>query len=251
MSVFNDYSNYYDLLYSDKDYQAEADYIDHLIQKNNPGSKTILNLGCGTGKHDFLLAEKGYTITAIDLSPTMIEIAKANNVSANINFLENDVRDFHVETKFDAVISLFHVMSYQTENKDLSLAFQTAQKHLKSDGVFIFDCWYGPGVLADPPKHKTKEVENENLRIFRKTSPIMHEEQNCVDVVFDITITDKQSSQEFKLSELHKMRYLFVPEIENIANQTNLKLLEFSKWMSNQKPQRGDWYIVNILKNAK
>ena len=56
MSVFKDYSNYYDLLYSDKDYEAEADYIDHLIQKNNPGAKTILNLGCGTGKHDFLLA---------------------------------------------------------------------------------------------------------------------------------------------------------------------------------------------------
>jgi SAM-dependent methyltransferase len=250
MSVFKDYSNYYDLLYCDKDYEAEADYIDHLIQKNNPGAKTILNLGCGTGKHDFLLAEKGYTITAIDLSPTMIGIAKANNLSPNITFSVNDVRDFQVETQFDAVVSLFHVMSYQTENKDLSRAFQTAQKHLKSDGVFIFDCWYGPGVLADPPKFKTKEVENESLRIIRKTSPIMHEEQNCVDVFFDITITDKHSSNEFKLSEIHKMRYLFIPEIDGIAEQAGMKRIEFCKWMSDQKPQRGDWYIVNVLSNA-
>lgn len=250
MSVFKDYSNYYDLLYSDKDYQAEVDYIDQLIQKNNPGAKTILNLGCGTGKHDFLLAEKGYTITAIDLSSTMIDLAKAKNQNGNITFSVNDVRDFQSDEQFDAVVSLFHVMSYQTENKDLTKTFLTAKKHLNPDGVFIFDCWYGPGVLADPPKHKTKEVENDNLQIFRKTSPKMYEDQNCVDVVFDIVITDKQSSQRYELSEIHKMRYLFVPEIEYIAIQTGLELLEFNKWMSDQKPQRGDWYIVNILKNA-
>ena len=52
MSVFGDnYSRYYNLLYSDKDYLGESRYIDGLIQKYSPGAKNVLDLGCGTGRH--------------------------------------------------------------------------------------------------------------------------------------------------------------------------------------------------------
>jgi len=49
--VFNAYAAYYDLLYKEKNYAEEAEYIHGLIQKNTPGAKTILELGCGTGQH--------------------------------------------------------------------------------------------------------------------------------------------------------------------------------------------------------
>jgi hypothetical protein len=49
------------------------------------------------------------------------------------------------------VFSLFHVMSYQTSNKDLQDAFETAKINLKPGEIFIFDCWYGSSVLTDRP----------------------------------------------------------------------------------------------------
>ena len=65
-SVFDEYARYYDRLYRDKDYQAEADYVAGLIQRFNPNAHSILELGSGTGIHAALLAEKGFTVHGSD-----------------------------------------------------------------------------------------------------------------------------------------------------------------------------------------
>ena len=194
MSSFKDYSAYYDLLYIDKNYRAETQFIHELIQSWKPNSKKILNLGCGTGKHDLLLAELGYELVSIDISETMIEVAKLQNAHPNIDYWVGDVRNFEIDQTFDVVISLFHVMSYQTTEKDLSDSFRTVQKHLTSKGVFIFDCWYGPGVVADPPKHVKKNAEDQNIRVHRKTTPFQIPEKNIVKVQFEVKVEEKNTS---------------------------------------------------------
>lgn len=75
MQNFKLYSQYYDLLYEDKDYIAEANYIADLINTYRPHSKSILELGSGTGKHAFLLAEQGYKILGLERSADMVAIA--------------------------------------------------------------------------------------------------------------------------------------------------------------------------------
>ena len=79
MATFGNYSRYYNLLYKDKDYSGETGFIHDLIQKHSPAAKTILDLGCGTGRHDFLLAEKGYAITGVDMSEEMLLIARSQS----------------------------------------------------------------------------------------------------------------------------------------------------------------------------
>ena len=78
-TVFSDYARYYDLLYRDKDYAAEAEYVAGLIRKFHPSARSILELGSGTGMHAIHLAKQGYEVTGIDISPDMINIA-SNNV---------------------------------------------------------------------------------------------------------------------------------------------------------------------------
>ena len=63
-----EYSTYYNLLYADKDYSAEAGYIDQLIKHYSPATTTILEYGSGTGGHGVLLKEKGYDILGIERS---------------------------------------------------------------------------------------------------------------------------------------------------------------------------------------
>lgn len=75
MGVFKKYAKYYDLFNKDKDYGKEADYVHALIQKYAPDAKAILDLGCGTGQHDFFLAEKGYSVIGVDMSEEMLSIA--------------------------------------------------------------------------------------------------------------------------------------------------------------------------------
>ncbi len=67
--VFADYARYYALLYRDKDYVAEADYVAGLVKKYHPDAQSILELGFGTGIHASLLAEKGFTVYGIERSP--------------------------------------------------------------------------------------------------------------------------------------------------------------------------------------
>ncbi|MEO8446823.1 MAG: class I SAM-dependent methyltransferase, partial [bacterium] len=121
--VFGAYAKYYDLLYKDKNYNKEAAYIERIIKKFNPECKSILNLGCGTGKHDFIFADKGFDVTGIDLSKEMVQYANdslLNRQSAGrLKFLQGDIREISVNRKFDAVIALFHVMSYQNTNDDI------------------------------------------------------------------------------------------------------------------------------------
>jgi len=248
MSSFKDYSSYYDLLNKEKNYRAETQFIHELIQSWKPNSKKILNLGCGTGKHDLLLAELGYELVSVDISETMIEIAKSQNPHPNIDYWVGDVRNYQIDQTFDVVISLFHVMSYQTTEKDLFNSFRTVQKHLTSKGIFIFDCWYGPGVVADPPKHVKRNVEDQNIKVQRKTTPFQIPEKNIVKVQFEVTVEEKNTSIKNVFEEIHPMRYWFNEEIQSIASQSGLSRVEYYKWMTLKKPIYKDWYIVNILK---
>ena len=75
MKAFGGYARYYDLLYRDKDYLGETEFVERLIQRHSPGARRILELGCGTGIHAVMLAEKGYEVTGLDLSEGMLEVA--------------------------------------------------------------------------------------------------------------------------------------------------------------------------------
>jgi len=84
MSVFNKYSKYYNLLYKDKNYISETDYIVELIRKNTLNSKTILEFRCGTGSHALCFAEKGFSVNGVDLSEGMVKSANEKKWGHNI-----------------------------------------------------------------------------------------------------------------------------------------------------------------------
>jgi SAM-dependent methyltransferase len=244
MTVFNEYARYYDLLYRDKDYRAEAYYVHGLIQTRLPGARTILNLGCGSGRHDRCLAELGYTVTGLDFSEEMLSAATRSAAgNGKLRYRLGDVRTVRLAETFDVVISLFHVMSYQVTNTDLKHAFTTAHTHLKPGGLFLFDCWYGPGVLSDRPTVRTKELEDEDISVIRHAEPIMHPNENVVDVNYRVEITNKQSGKTSYICETHRMRYLFLPEIMEYLEGVGLHHRFSMRWMTEDAPDDTTWYL--------
>lgn len=231
MTQFADYSRYYDLLYRDKDYTGEAEYVDSLIRRYLPGARTILELGCGTGRHSHLLTEKGYHVHGVDRSGDMLAVA-ARRGNNRLNFTRGDIRELRLDATFDVALALFHVMSYQTDNDDLLAAFQTVYGHLSKGGIFIFDCWYGPAVLADLPAVRVKRLEDETVKIVRIAEPVLHPNDNTVDVNYEVLVTDKTTAVLDVITESHPMRYLFKPEIELIINQFGLSLVDSFEFMT-------------------
>lgn len=255
METFKDYAYYYNLFYGDKDYRKEAEQVDCMIKHYTKKEvKTILNMGCGTGKHDFELCDLGYKMTGIDLSDEMIEIAKENSKKSKCkpNFQVADVRTYETEKKFDTVISLFHVMSYQNENEDIVQAIETAGKALELGGLFIFDVWYGPGVLTERPEIRIKQVEDEKNTVIRYAKPVMHAEKNLVDVNYDVIIIDKKTAVASKIFETHHMRYFFAPEIRYILEKAGFSLLDCLDCNTMKKTDYNSWTAFFIaIKNRE
>ncbi len=242
MSVFGNYSRYYDLLYRDKDYEAEADYVHSLIAKRRPGARTLLDLGCGTGRHASLLAERGYDVVGVDRSPAMLAEARARKVTnGRTEFVEGDLRSVRLGRKFDVVVSLFHVMSYQTTNSDLLAGLTTLREHLAPGGLFVFDCWYGPAVLNLRPSVRVLRLEDDATAVTRLAEPVLHPNDNVVDVNYHVFVKDKQSGEVSELREKHSMRYLFAPEVAHFLSTAGLAQRELVAFMSDAAPGLDTW----------
>lgn len=241
MSVFKEYARYYDLLYRDKDNVAEIAYVDRMIKKYGPGTETVLDFGCGTGRHAFGLAKKGYRVTGIDCSAEMLAAAKAKLRGKDCpkpapEFRRGDIRKIRIGRKFNAVISLFHVMSYQVSNEDLKCSLETAGRHLKKSGVFVFDGWYGPAVLTHQPEPREKEAADCRVKIRRSAVSIMHPNENLVDVQYRLAVSGRET-----ISETHRMRYLFQPEIEYFLEEAGFRLLYSKEWLTGRKLSFDTW----------
>ena len=252
MSVFNNYARYYDLLYKDKDYLGETEYVDKLLSHHGNKITSLLELGCGTGKHALLLAEKGYRVTGIDQSEEMLEKARlrAENVNSSVRFMRGDVRSIRVDETFDAAISLFHVISYQVTNEDLANALMTASVHLKPNGFFLFDFWYGPTVLNEKPEVRVKRLQDEAIEVTRIAEPKLHSEENTVDVNYSVFIRDKKTNAVEELQEKHCMRYLFLPELSFFIEKTGMQIIRKEEWMSGKSPGSNTWGVVVIAQKT-
>ena len=245
----NLYSQYYDLFYSDKDYKGEVEYVDNLIKKSSKGAKTILDLGCGTGKHAELFCDRGYTVHGVDLSKDMLKVANDRRLGKeeNLKFTHSDICDLNLKQNFDIVMSLFHVISYQNSNIELISVFEVVNKHLNKGGLFIFDFWYGPAVLTDLPTNRVKRFENNNIKVTRIAEPLLQPQENIVDVNYDVFITDKKTKEVIQKQEVHKMRYLFDTELELICNKVGLTVLKKYEWMSDKSPSFNSWNTVWVV----
>lgn len=249
MTVFDLYSAYYDLLYLDKDYNAETSYLcERLDEASVVPAGTLLELGCGTGGHAVELARLGRAVHGVDLSDSMVARARRRAAADPLRRLElqfevGDIRSHRAGRHYDAVFSLFHVISYQTTDDDLAAAFATARVHLEEGGAFVFDCWYGPAVLTDRPRHEIKQVTNERIAVERRTTPTVHVNANCVDIRFDIEVTARAGGDRRTFHEVHRMRYLFLPEIKVQLDAAGFEFVSAYRWMTRESPDDRSWYV--------
>ena len=226
------YADQYDLLYSDKDYEAECDFVEAIFHKLDVPVKTILDLGCGTGGHAIPLAQRGYQVTGVDRSEEMLMIVrqKAQSAGVEVEFVLGDIRRVELERTFDAVIAMFAVISYQTTNADLAAACRTARRHLKPGGIFTFDCWHGPGVLTDRPMQRVKIVQDGDRRVVRFTEPVLDVVTHTVETHFKVwTIEGGRIISE--VDESHLMRFLFPREIAYFLEVAGFEQTEFCPFL--------------------
>jgi SAM-dependent methyltransferase len=248
MSVFGaDYSDYYDLFYTEKDYAAEAAFVGNIVRRHKPCAHSMLDLGCGSARHAVEFARAGFAVTGLDRSGEMIarardRLAHLGGIIGNqVTLVEGDAANYTPTAKYDAVVSLFHVVSYQTSNDALAGIFLTAQSALSPGGLFVFDFWHGSAVLTQQPTVRVKKVADSNIHVTRIAEPECQFNRNVVNVRYTIIAIDQRNARSKQIVETHSMRYLFLPEIEMLAAHHNFELTEIGAWLTGKTIDEHCW----------
>ena len=139
-----DFPDVYDavLRASSETIEAEVNSIVKLLKKKGIKSGRILELACGTCAHGIRLAQKGFTVTGIDISQKMLEGAKyrAKSARVKIELHRANLINFNLKTKpFDCVIFMAETFPIITKYKDIEKHFSSVRDHLKKDGIYIID----------------------------------------------------------------------------------------------------------------
>ncbi|MEM3549517.1 MAG: methyltransferase domain-containing protein [Candidatus Bathyarchaeia archaeon] len=244
------YSKYYDLLYMDKDYERECEFIEEALRRYSllKPVKKILDVGFGSGGHMIPLAKKGYWIFGIDKSEYMVRIAeeKIRKSKINAKLITADASDFKLDVQFDACISMFAVVNYIIQTDDLIKAFRNIRRHLKKNALFIFDFWYGPAVLTTKPSSRVKVVDREGLKVIRTVVPELDTFNSIVKSnYYLVAIVDGKVKDEVK--EVHVLRYLFPQELTHYLDEAGFKVLKFCEFPYLDKPpSENTWNVATI-----
>jgi SAM-dependent methyltransferase len=219
-----------------------------LTAKNPPSNRdgSLLDIGCGTGRHLEILSRSFGRVVGLDRSADMAALARARVPEADI--LIGSAESLNLGETFDVVTALFDVLSYQTSNEDIDLFFRTIRKHLAPDGVAIVDFWHLGGLINDPPGTRIRRgsfQEHDFLRISEANI-----DWASATTTVSITTLEWVGPQMINvIEEEHKMRAFLVSEISVLAQVSGLRVDLSGGWLTDQEAGVSDWHAYVTLRH--
>jgi SAM-dependent methyltransferase len=141
--MFSRTAQYYDLIYSFKNYADEVAKIRKVIRCEHTAARSILDIACGTAEHAKLLIPE-FSVDGIDLQPEFIEIARRKVPGGT--FSTADMRSFQLGKKYDVVQCLFSSIGYLKRGDEVVQALECFAQHVAEDGIIVVEPWLTPEI---------------------------------------------------------------------------------------------------------
>ena len=185
--MFTKSAEFYDALYSWKDYATEVELVRGFIEANTHASgHTLLDVACGTGHHAQYLQEY-YRVEGLDLGAELLKVAHGR--CPGVLFHHADMVDFDLGRQFDAVTCLFSAIGYAKTVERLNRTMQTIAHHLLPGGVAIVEPWLMPGQFIPRSVHASF-VDLPDLKIARINTGWIEEGVSILDFHYLIGTPD-------------------------------------------------------------
>lgn len=137
--LFENYARQYENEVFTRGTAGEVDFFER--ETGSDKSLKILDVACGTGRHSIELVKRGYTVTGIDLSESLLSRAreKAQREKLAVTFLKHDARRLPFENEFDLAVMIcegaFPLMETDEMNYEI---LRNVTRALTGRGKLIF-----------------------------------------------------------------------------------------------------------------
>jgi SAM-dependent methyltransferase len=205
-------SEYYHLLYQNRNDQEAQYFITNLIQVLGlPKGSKILDVACGKGRHSIFLSSIGYDVSGFDLSANSIEVAQKSS-SDQLHFYVHDMRIPFANQAFDSVLNLFTSIGYFDRDEENLESLKSMVAALKPGGSLVIDYM-----------NTTKIIHALRKEFTQIEGGIAFHIQKQVDKHFIIKkISFEDKGRQFSYQE--KVRKLYPQDFMSWFDQLPLKL---------------------------
>lgn len=169
--LFENYGQKYDKESFTQGTSGECDFIENELSYDK--SLSILDVGCGTGRHSVELTQRGYKVTGIDLSESQLAMArkKAGDLNLKIDFQLQDARKLSFRNEFDVAIMLceggFPLMETDEMNFEI---LKSVTGSIKEQGKFVFTTLNGLFPLYNSVEEFCASTTDEGNATYRNNS---------------------------------------------------------------------------------
>ena len=244
--MYGDFAVLYEKL-QDIDYEAYADYVEKIFEKENIKPELVLDLACGTGTLTSILAKRGYDMIGIDMSFEMLDIAreKMYDESLDILYLNQDMTEFELYGTVDAIICSLDGVNYLTEKGDLLKTLKLVKNYLNPGGIMVFDI---------NSEYKLSTVLGNNTYVTEEKD-IFYVWQNEYDekkkiCYFNLDFFEKQGDKYIRYTEEQAERAYSETEIRETAKEAGLEVAGFYGGFSFDAPTETTERCFVVLKEG-
>jgi SAM-dependent methyltransferase len=249
-SYLGRHAELYDIFYADKPYDKEASFVHQCLQQYSGGTaRKLLELACGTGSHAFALEKKGYKILATDYSTDMLACArrKAAQVFSEVAFCRQDMRSLDLPHEpFDAVICLFDSVGYVATNEALKQVLQGVHRHLRPNGLFVFEFWHAAAMLCHYDPLRVRRFNTPEGKVLRISETILDYAKQLSHITY--TVYELRSDGTYtNFQEGQINRYFLVQEMAGWLSTCGFKPVKwFSGFSDNEIITDQTWHVVTV-----
>lgn len=242
----------YDLFYAEKPYAEEALFVHRCLQRySSAPSHRLLELACGTGSHAFALEKFGYQILATDYSEDMLAIARkrAHRISSRVEFRAHDMREISItDGPFDAVVCLFDSIGYARTNDGIRRVLQGVCRHLRPDGLFIFEFWHAAAMLRSYDPVRVRRWHTDQGEVIR----ISETRLSCGEQLSHVTYSVYELNHDGTyrtFEETLTNRYFLVQEMSHWLTSSGLMPVKwFAGFSDDENIDEETWHVVAVAR---
>lgn len=212
----------------DRIYKQDTADIRFYVRQATRQKDAVLDLGCATGRMSLAIAQKGLNVTGLDISPSMLDMArhKSEKDNVNVQWVESDFISFDLKQKFGLIIMSGCTFQDLQNIKQATACLDRVKKHLKENGLFIFDI-YNPSLAI---LSRDSEIRYPVAHYLDASGhPVSVEETSVYDRDTQINhITwyySRNDAPDYKIDFL-KMRQFFPCEMLYILEENGFEVLD-------------------------